>query len=552
MAETFKTLYKDTFSRVHTSRTVNLEEFEKMKTGKRTTVRKIVLIAAAAAVLTALGITASATGFFGLARVADPQSGVISAQGYADSPESRAYMEHLNTGISLREAAGRYGLRYVENCGVFTYEEIRGLQGGDLWDARSAADSVVAYEDGALSADVAFSLDGRTVDYQLHRTVHGSLTQLELNTSWLGETYREWDIREDACDVCLVLGSGDRSFVIADLGSGFLTLNVLAGQAGSAPITGEELETLARSLNWGVLSKIVVPDLSPAREIVYGAGVELAPEYIVEEQSFLVELPGWGEVRFITYRPTPEFDAVRFFLSRDGAVSDYEFHAVYEENWAATAAVCFTDLTGDGQTDVLILNDYKNDGTGKSERQVRIYSYQGGGEFQWEEERSFDVRWAIDNERLTVDAVLDFFNAGGEAPRGGDGYECYLEILSHPSVLGYALFDVKTDDEGVVELITYDGDRWSFWTARDGRAVWLADLDARRSSLHVKPGAGTLWIFDSNMSYASLTDIYWDGETIATRGAASWEWREGVEHEDPGDALPFYGPAETAPVYDLG
>ena len=103
-----------------------------------------------------------------------------------------------------------------------------------------------------------------------------------------------------------------------------------------------------------------------------------------------------------------------------------------------------------------------------------------------------------------------------------------------------------------MELITYDGDKWSFWTARDGKAVWLGELDASKTSLHIKPETGTLWLFYSNMSGATLTDIYWDGGTIATRQVHAWEWREGVETPDVGDALPFYEPARTAPIYDLG
>ncbi len=558
MAEDFKDLYKDTFSHVRSSCTVNLEDFEKMKTNKKTPVRKIVLIAAAVAVLAALGVTASATGFFGLARVADPESGVITAQGYADSAESRAYMESVNTGISLREAAEKYGLTYVDRCEVYTYEEMAKLQGGDLTDMRSSRNAFIVYEDGSYSTDTHFSRGGKTIGYSLHRSVKGSLTQMEINASWLGEEHTEWSIKVGDYDVCLVLGSGSRSLILADLGNGFFTVLVYAGEEAdevlsTGSVTRDDLEALAKSFNWSLISKIVVPNLPPVQEVQFGAGVELDPENIVEDQSFLVELPGWGEVHFITYRPTPEFNTARFFLSRDGKVSDYEFHTVYEENWTDTAAVCFTDLTGDGETDVLILNDYLNDYTGQAERQVRIYSYAGGGEYKWEEELSFNVRWAIDNEKLTVDAVLDFLKVGGgQDTEGADKYGCYLEVLSHPSVQGYALFDFKTGDGGAVELITYDGGKWSFWTAQDGRAVWLADVDAYKTSLHIKPETGTLWLFSSNMSGATLTDIYWDGGTVAMRDAAAWEWREGVETPDIGDELPFYEPSRTAPVQDLG
>lgn len=697
-----KELYKETFSHVRSSYEFNMEDFEKMKTKKRTPVKRILLIAAAVAILTTFGITASATGFFGLARVADPDSGVISLQGYVDSPEAKAYMEYLNTGVPLEEVAAKYGLTATDRNGIFSYDEMSELLGGELTDMRhSRQNAFVVYENGAFSADMDFTVNGKTIPYQLYRSVKGSLTQNNLNASYFGEGCTEWNIKVGAYDVCLVLGNGSRSLVIADLGNGFFSLNVLSGRENdttfpeNGPITEEELEALAKSFNWSLLSKVAIPDLSQGPEITYGAGVELKPEYIVEDQSFQVELPGWGEVYFITYKPTPEFESARFFLSHDGRTSDYELHAVYDENWAGTAAVNFTDLTGDGQTDIIILNDYQNDYTGKAYRTLRVYSYQGGQDFEWEEEMSDAAMAAIDNQRLTIDAVIDFFlgGQGGTLPgadvgandyegvlgklmndykghesylmyglydftgdgndellagygtceadsacgvwsmddgtlkklgefgighsrlgldgqgrlvrlmahmsyerldiigwdgesitetlvsertlgrgdeyldletplqmaadddllllHGADRYGCYETVIDHPVVQGYALYDLIADGSDTLELITCDGAKWGFWTAKDGKAVWLGELDAASSSLRIKPGAGTLAAYSSNMSWASLSDIYWDGETVATRVTDRWEWSEGVESPDPGEELEFHDRADRGPLEDL-
>ncbi len=545
-----KELYKETFSCVRSSYEFNMEDFERMKTNHKKPVRNIILIAAAVAILAAFGITASATGFFGLARFADPASGTISAQGYADSPETLAYMEAENTGITLEEAAKKYGLTYVDRCEEFSYDQMKALHGGDITDMRSSRDRFIVYEDGAFSTSPDFSVGGKTIGYYLYRSVKGSLTQMGLNASWLGEAYKEWNIKVGAYDVCLVLGSGSRSFILADLGNGFLTVNVYAGQKAdetfsTGPITEEELEALAKSLNWSLLSKIVVPELPEKQEVQYGAGVELAPENIVEDQSFLVELPGWGQVHFITYKPTEEFDAARFFLSRDGKTSDYEFHAVFADHWVDTAAVCFSDLTGDGETDVLILNDYKNDNTGKAERQVRIYSYAGGGEFKWEEELSDTVRWAIDNEKLTVDAVLDFLQIGGGTPQGGGKYDCYKSLISHPSTQSYALFDL--DGDGTMELIVNNDSEFHFWAAVNGQEAYLGKLDAARSSLHIDD-QGRLTLFNSNMSGAFISEVLYDGATVSSREIVSWEWREGVETPDIGQELMFYAPSDLTPL----
>lgn len=544
-----KELYKETFSQVRSSYEFNMEDFEKMKTNKKP-VRKIILIAAAVAILAAFGITASATSFFGLARFADPASGTITAQGYVDSPETRAYMEHLNTGISLEEAAEKYGLTYVDHCEVFTYEEMKALQGGDITDMRSSHGNFVVYEDGAFSTSPEFSLGGKTISYYLFRSVKGSLTQNELSTSWLGEAYKEWNIKVGAYEVCLVLGSGSRSFILADLGNGFLTVNVYAGREAdavfsSAPITEEDLETLAKSLNWSLLSKIVVPDLPPKQEVVYGAGVELLSENIVEEQSFLVDLPGWGETHFITYKPTAEFDAARFFLSRDGKISDYEFHAVCEEHWVATAAVCFTDLNGDGETDVLLLNDYKNDYTGQAERQVRIYSYAGGGEYKWEEELSDNIRWAINNDKLTVDAVLDFLGVGTKTPQGAGKYGCFESLITHPAIQSYALFDLTGD--GTMELILNNGTEYRFWATVNGREAYLGEISAVKTSLYIDP-QGNLTAFYSNMSGATISQVIYDGTAVQSHEIAAWEWHEGVDGPDLGQELTFYAPSDLAPL----
>lgn len=544
-----KELYKETFSQVRSSYEFNLEDFEKMKTNKKP-LRKIILIAAAAAIVAAFGITASATDFFGLARFADPVSGTISAQGYVDSPETRAYMEAENTGISLEEAAKKYGLTYVDRCEEFSYDQMKALHGGDITDMRSSRDRFIVYEDGAFSTSPDFSVGGKTIGYFLYRSVKGSLTQMGLSASWLGEAYKEWNIKVGAYEVCLVLGSGSRSFILADLGNGFLTVNVYSGQKAddtfsTGPITEEELEALAKSLNWSLLSKIVVPDLPPKQEVVYGAGVELAPENIVEDQSFLVNLPGWGEVHFITYRPTPEFDAARFFLSRDGKVSDYEFHAVAEEHWVDTAAVCFTDLNGDGETDVLLLNDYKNDYTGQAERQVRIYSYQGNGEYKWEEELSNNIRWAINNERLTVDAVLGFLGVGGQGAEGAGKYGCFESLITHPAIQGYALFDLTRD--GTMELILYNGTEYRFWATVNGREAYLGEISAVKTSLYIDP-QGKLTAFYSNMSGAAISQVIYDGTTVQSHEIAAWEWREGVETPDIGEGLTFYAPSDLTPL----
>lgn len=416
--------YQETFSHVRSSYVFNMEDFEKMKTKKPVAITKVVVIAAVVAVLAAFGVTAAATGFFGASSVTVPgENGgdsVISMQGFADSPEGQALRDYLFEGLTLEEAAERHGLTVPERCEVYEYDGMKELLGGELTDGRSTRWAFVLYEDGTFSADQEFTAsDGTVVSYQLYRAVKGSLTEVSLSAGALGEDYEEWDLKIGGQDVGLVLGSGDRSLIIADLGDSFFAANVLSGMVADptfgGPITREHLEELAKSMNWEVLSRVAVPEFpeEPA-ETVFGAGVELDPEYIWEEQSFDVTLDGWGKTGFITYRPTEGFGDVRFFLSKDRKTSDYEFPPKYQSSdLRDVAAVSFEDLCGDEHVDVLVLLDYVN-AAGEPYRDVRIFKALGGGEFEMAWDLCEGIRNDLDNSRLDVRAVRTYAKAQRE------------------------------------------------------------------------------------------------------------------------------------------
>lgn len=414
-----KNLYQETFSHVRSSYTVNVEDFEKMKTKRTTPVKNIILIAAVVAVLAAFGITAAATDFFGLSSVTlsdeGGSQGLISMQGYRDSAEYKALRDYYYGGLTLDEAAEKHGLTVPDRCEVYEYDDMVELLGGELTDGRNTRWAFVVYEDGTFSADQSYtdSEGNLIVSYQMYRAVKGSLTEVALNADSMGDDYEEWDVKIGSHDVGLVLGSDDRSLIIADLGDSFFMANVLAGKRADptfgGPITREQLEELAKSMNWDVLSKVVVPEFSPAEpEVRYGAGVELEPAYIDEEQSFTVNLRDYGETRFITYLPTPEFDDVRFFLSSDGKTSDYEFHPMFNDNESVkVAAVSIEDLTGDGCADVLVLVDYVTP-IGREYRDIRIFTYDGGGEYDIDETLCGYASAAIPAGEIDVASVREY------------------------------------------------------------------------------------------------------------------------------------------------
>ncbi len=411
-----KSLYQETFSHVRSSYEFDLEDFKKMKTKKAIPIRKTLLIAAAVAVLAALGITASATGFFGMSDMVipgDEEGGFISMLGLTDTPESKALGEYLDGKLTLEAAAEKYGLTVPERCECFTYEDMKKLQGGELFDERHERWAAYIYENGTFGMDGEFTcVDGTSIGYQLFRSVKGSLVDISLQASALGDAPECWNADICGKNVCLVLGDTN-SLVAADFDGCFVIMNVLSGTEGDnifgGPITKAQLEELAGSINWETLGRVNVPDLPPeAPEIKYGAGVELEPQYIWEGQSFEEVMPGWGVTNFITYRPTPEFDDVRFFLSRDGKVSDYEFHPMFNDSTLrSVAAVSFEDLNGDNKTDVLVLLDYVSP-AGEAYRDVRIFAYMEGTEYYLDSELIDSIKADIPNDKLDVRTVRDY------------------------------------------------------------------------------------------------------------------------------------------------
>lgn len=467
-------LYKETFSHVKSSYEVNMEDFEEMKTKTKRIfpVWKIVLIAAVAAGLAVFGVTAAATDFFGISSVevpgGDDSEGLICLQGYRDSAQYKALSDYYQGGMTLNEAAEKYGLTVPERCEVFQYDEVAELLGGELSDGRSTRWSFIVYEDGTFSGDQRFTdSDGNEISYQMLRTVKGSLTEVSLNADAFGDGCEEWDVKIGAFDVGLVLGNDDRSLIIADLEDSFFAANVLAGLKGDTvfggPITAEQLEELARSLNWDVLSRVVVPELPPAApEIVYGAGVELDPAYIDESQSFEVRLAGWGKISFVTYLPTPEFEDVRFFLSKDGKVSDYELHPFYSDaTFDKVAAVSFEDVTGDGLADVVILVDYKNAGigTGMDYRDLRIFRSDGQGHFEPALELMDEIKSSVDN--IDIRAVRSFAREKADRYRLTDGDSVLqsqqFQLMAH---------GVEAPRTLEVEVIGKKDPDWNRWGVR--------------------------------------------------------------------------------------
>jgi len=125
---------------------------------------------------------------------------------------------------------------------------------------------------------------------------------------------------------------------------------------------------------------------------------KLDEERIIEEQSFQIELNDWGEVRFVSYEPTPServHEDVTFYLLKDDEIL-YQFPYISKRPtngmgyfWDVKF-VMFTDTNADGKEDVVIGAEYMT-GAGPQGAvphvAVRIYE-ECGDYFTYNEELS--------------------------------------------------------------------------------------------------------------------------------------------------------------------
>ncbi len=298
----FKERYRRTFGQVHTAASVNLEDYNIMK--RTGTIRKLVIIAAAVALLAALGLTAYATEWFGLRRfLVEPETpertaSVLSLQGYAELPETRAAVEWRvwqegydseaddsdeaesmrlprrfrsydvwdeTMAAELDGIASKYGLRLHERLEVLDYDELAQAVGGDFLGEGHARYAGYIYEDGSFHLDGDWSCSDGVLGYQLMRYVRGSLSAGGFVYIQDASSYSDWTCELDGRVFTMAIDSaGGHAVVLADLGSSFVALNLpnLEGYEDYIRPTRELLEALTASIDWDVLENVVEPDLA--------------------------------------------------------------------------------------------------------------------------------------------------------------------------------------------------------------------------------------------------------------------------------------------------
>ncbi|MBE6961827.1 MAG: hypothetical protein E7445_05160 [Ruminococcaceae bacterium] len=285
-----KQRYRDTFAQVRFTGRLVPEEIANRN--RPHSIKRLVMLAAVICVLAVLGITAGASGMFGLQGMVlrpdrelsagtdstgngqePPEISIpvetydlvdtISLSGFAGSPEKQAvaewqqFLSGYDADKELLNAVGnnptgleqKYGLYYVYTQEMADkLEEITAKYSLRLhtqlsevpgtWD-RAAGGTFLAesvrgfygymYEDGSFHFDGEWNIsDSRILNFQFGRWVKGSFNEVVLSIGY-ADDYREWTYMTD-CGIAVTLAiSPHKSLVLMEAEDAIITINVLEG-----------------------------------------------------------------------------------------------------------------------------------------------------------------------------------------------------------------------------------------------------------------------------------------------------------------------------------
>ena len=147
--------------------------------------------------------------------------------------------------------------------------------------------------------------------------------------------------------------------------------------------------------------------------------IENINEYKIPEQSFDISLDEWGEVTFVSCKPSNniEFEDASFYLIKDEQVI-YKFPYRFENNssrgyigqFYSVEAVSFRDINNDKKDDIIIITYYLSGAgpTGMMPRSgVTIY-LSGENEFYLAKEMIADVEVNVTERDRTIENIYDY------------------------------------------------------------------------------------------------------------------------------------------------
>lgn len=229
--------------------------------------------------------------------------------------------------------------------------------------------------------------------------------------------------------------------------------------------------------------------------------IEKIEKYKIPEQSFDVYLDDWGEVTFVSCRPSPneliDWKVASFYLIRDDEIL-YKFPYRFENNssrgyigtFYSVGAVGFRDINDDEKEDIIIITYYHSGAgpTGMVPRPgVTIY-LAGENEFYLAEDMITDVEANIIEQDRTIANIYNFLIE--KEPIMQEQWEdTYRDIISNIDDNLVDPYSLRTDsneyyyiaihdfdNSGEPELIIGDSVSVAIFTYTNGTSKKVADL----------------------------------------------------------------------------
>ena len=144
-------------------------------------------------------------------------------------------------------------------------------------------------------------------------------------------------------------------------------------------------------------------------------------QYMIPEQLFDVTLDDWGEVTFVSCKPTYDVDPqeyAAFILIREEQILS-RFPYRYENNTMGSpgmfdivGAVAFRDINNDGKKDIIIICYYFFGAgpTGMVPRPDNIIYLAGDNEFILAKDIMEDVKQHIPEKEMTIENICNYLN----------------------------------------------------------------------------------------------------------------------------------------------
>ena len=161
------------------------------------------------------------------------------------------------------------------------------------------------------------------------------------------------------------------------------------------------------------------PDENDADSEDDSGSIEYINKYMIPEQSFDVMLDGWGEVTFVSCKPTYNIspqEYASFFLLRDEQIL-YRFPYLDEDNTMGhvgsfdyVGAVAFRDINDDGKDDIIVITYYESGAgpTGMVPRpDIRIFIAEEN-DFYLAEDMAADIEQHILAKDMTIETICNY------------------------------------------------------------------------------------------------------------------------------------------------